>query len=72
FDESGNLAGSELIPLTLGFGLDRSQRGCPVVADDTDSTIILERLDQLSRPFDTWIEMAKDDSGNHVGQLRSL
>ena len=72
FDESGDLTGSALIPLTLGFGLDRSKRGCPVRADDSDSAVILEQLDQLSRPFDTWIEMAKDDSGHHVGQLRSL
>jgi hypothetical protein len=68
FDGDGDLAGCELIPVTSGFGLPRSQRGCPVLADQNDSLTILERLDVLSRPYDTRVEVVKTD-GRDVGRL---
>ncbi|MCG7205126.1 CapA family protein [Streptomyces arenae] len=68
FDDDGDLAGCELVPVTSGFGAPRSQRGCPVQADENDSLRILEHLDGLSRPFDTRIERVKHDDRT-VGRL---
>ncbi|MER7877181.1 CapA family protein [Streptomyces solisilvae] len=68
FDDDGGLAGCELVPVTSGFGLPRSQRGCPLQADENDSLRILEHLDGLSRPFDTRIERVKHD-GRTAGRL---
>lgn len=68
FDDNGDLITCELVPITSGFGLPRSQRGCPVLADENDSLRILEHLDDLSRPFDTRVERVKHDDRN-VGRL---
>jgi hypothetical protein len=68
FDERGDLAACELVPVTAGYGLPRSQRGVPVLADDGDSLAILERLDSLSQPYGSRIELVKTD-GRTVGRL---
>jgi poly-gamma-glutamate capsule biosynthesis protein CapA/YwtB (metallophosphatase superfamily) len=53
----GLLAEIRLMPLTLGFGTPRSQRGRPVRADPGLSAEIVERLADLSRPFGTRIRL---------------
>jgi len=53
----GLLAEIRLMPLTLGFGTARSQRGRPVRADPEQSAEIVERLADLSRPFGTRIRL---------------
>lgn len=57
----GELVASELVPVTLGHGQPRGQRGCPVLADEPDAKEILDRLGELSRPFDTRIEVVQHD-----------
>jgi poly-gamma-glutamate synthesis protein (capsule biosynthesis protein) len=46
-----------LTPITLGFGRRRWQRGTPESADQETSARILERLQKLSQPFATTIEI---------------
>ncbi len=41
----------EAVPVTLGHGLPRAQRGSPVAASAADGERIMERLDHLSRPL---------------------
>jgi poly-gamma-glutamate synthesis protein (capsule biosynthesis protein) len=68
FDADGGLARCELVPVTSGFGLSRAQRGIPVLADENDAHRILERLDALSRPYDSRIELTKTE-GRAVGRI---
>jgi len=51
-----------LTPITLGFGLTRPDRGIPRLADAAAGTRILQRLQKLSAPFGTKIEI-KDGKG---------
>jgi poly-gamma-glutamate capsule biosynthesis protein CapA/YwtB (metallophosphatase superfamily) len=64
----GELAGTELVPVTLGHGLPRSRRGCPVLADEADGHAILTRLGELSKPFDTRVEVSAKD-GQVTGRM---
>lgn len=68
FDTDGNLAGCALVPVTSGYGLPRPRRGCPVLAGENDSRAILERLDTLSRPYDTRVDTTTTD-GRTTGHL---
>jgi poly-gamma-glutamate synthesis protein (capsule biosynthesis protein) len=47
----------DLIPISLGFGRPRGERGSPVLANPDLSKKILERLSRLSQPFGTKIEV---------------
>jgi poly-gamma-glutamate capsule biosynthesis protein CapA/YwtB (metallophosphatase superfamily) len=51
----GRLTGIRLLPLTLGFGAPRSQRGRPILADAESGRRIIERLRRLSAAFGTSI-----------------
>ena len=53
----GELTSSELHPITMGRDLPRSRRGTPMLASVEEGTRILSRLDGLSRPFDTQVEI---------------
>lgn len=53
----GQPAEVRLTPMTLGFGRSRWQRGRPERADALSSNKILERLQRLSQPFGTRIEI---------------
>src|SRR5262249_51982188 len=53
----GELATSELHPITIGPGLPRSRRGTPMLTDVGEGTRILSRLDTLSRPFGTAVKI---------------
>jgi poly-gamma-glutamate synthesis protein (capsule biosynthesis protein) len=57
---NGVLESAELHPITLGGGLPRGQRGCPVLASAHDGERILERVARLSEPFDTAVTVARD------------
>jgi hypothetical protein len=49
--------GIKLMPIDLGYGRPRPQRGRPMMADAKLSQKILERMEQLSQPFGTAIEI---------------
>lgn len=55
----GELQGAELFPITLGYGLPRSQRGRPLLASGELAAKILEDLRRLSAPFGTAIRVEK-------------
>lgn len=52
--ENGVLKELTLYPVELGFEKKRSQRGCPALSDDI---LILKRLQELSAPFGTDIQI---------------
>ncbi|MBS1694198.1 MAG: CapA family protein [Actinobacteria bacterium] len=66
--EDGELTAAELFPVTMGFGMPRGRRGCPVMASERDGREILERLSELSKPFDTRIDITAS-GGRTVGRL---
>lgn len=68
--EDGELVASQLYPITMGYGLSRGQRGCPVLASESDGYDILERLSMLSKDFDTSLEISSSSEGA-VGRLVS-
>ena len=55
----------ELHPIALGFGLPRSERGRPRLADAEVARKILDRLARLSEPFGTRIDFA-----DGIGRVR--
>ncbi|MGK3203152.1 CapA family protein [Amycolatopsis sp. MEPSY49] len=63
FSGSGDLLATELVPVTLGFGLPRSRRGLPVLAGAAAGREILARLDELSKPFGARVETATTADG---------
>ena len=61
----GSLREIRLHPIDLGHGRPRSQRGRPVLADENVGRQILQRLQRLSKPFGTSIEV--EDGVGRVG-----
>lgn len=61
-DDAGVTA-VRLLPVTLGFGLGRQERGAPVAASGEEATGILRHLEGLSRPYGTVIRIGQDGSG---------
>jgi poly-gamma-glutamate synthesis protein (capsule biosynthesis protein) len=53
--QGGRLTEIALHPITLGFGLDRAQRGRPLAAKGELARKIITRLQDLSKPFGTTI-----------------
>ncbi|MBI4539923.1 MAG: CapA family protein [Gemmatimonadetes bacterium] len=53
---AGELRDVRLHPITMGFGLQRPQRGRAMLANPELSRKIIHHLAELSRPFDTQIE----------------
>lgn len=53
----GELHDIRIVPIVLGYGLPRPQRGRPVAASGEDARRILELLQELSEPFGTRIEI---------------
>ncbi len=58
--QGGRLTRIDLRPITLGFGLDRPQRGRPLAAKGELARKILTRLQELSKPFGTTIAIEND------------
>jgi poly-gamma-glutamate synthesis protein (capsule biosynthesis protein) len=54
--EGDRLSAIKLHPITLGFGLPRSQRGRPMFADEELSRKIINDLIERSAPYGTTIE----------------
>jgi poly-gamma-glutamate capsule biosynthesis protein CapA/YwtB (metallophosphatase superfamily) len=52
-----------LHPIDLGFGLPMGQRGRPLLAEDSVSREILDRLQRCSAPFNTEIVTTPDGKG---------
>lgn len=58
---SGNaLSAVRLVPLDLGYGRPRAQRGRPILARGEVAQRILRRIERLSQPFGTKIEIEGD------------
>ena len=55
----------ELYPITLGYGLHRTVRGRPLIADESLSKKIIQELQKLSKPYGTTI-----DYKNGIGVVR--
>ncbi|MBI3981531.1 MAG: CapA family protein [Gemmatimonadetes bacterium] len=62
---SGRLAQVDLYPITLGFGLDRPQRGRPLAAKGELARKIITKTQELSKPFGTVITFE-----NGIGVIR--
>ncbi len=62
--EAGELTGLRLLPLDLGHGRPRAQRGRPLLASGATAGTILDRITRLSQPFGTVI--AQRDGIGHV------
>jgi poly-gamma-glutamate capsule biosynthesis protein CapA/YwtB (metallophosphatase superfamily) len=62
--KNGRLCELTLHPVTLGFGRPRGRRGQPSLASKEDARRILQRLDDLSRPFATRVKQV-----DAVGQV---
>lgn len=60
-----NLAGIDLHPITLGYGLDRPQRGRPLLATGDLAQKIIDETTEYSQPFGTRIEFV-----NGIGVIR--
>ncbi len=60
--DTGEIKKIELVPLCLGYGKPRPQRGRPFIASKEKSIKILEDLKQLSQPFGTEITI-KENTG---------
>lgn len=54
--EEGKITQIILHPISLGFGLPCSRRGCPYLANLEDAKRIIEEFDLLSSPFATHIK----------------
>ena len=65
--EDGSLAQIELMPIVLGFGLPRPQRGRPMAANSEDGRKIIEELAELSAPYGVTIEY---DARRNLGVIR--
>jgi poly-gamma-glutamate capsule biosynthesis protein CapA/YwtB (metallophosphatase superfamily) len=68
FDE-GVLVDSELRPVTMRSDLPRSRRGRPELAEAATGEAILNRLDGLSAPFGTGVQIEHAADGLPVGRL---
>jgi poly-gamma-glutamate capsule biosynthesis protein CapA/YwtB (metallophosphatase superfamily) len=66
--EDGRCAGVELVPVVLGRERPRAHRGDPAIADADQGRGILERLQGLSEPYATKIDIEEYD-GRVVGRL---
>jgi hypothetical protein len=60
-----------LVPVVLGFGLHRAQRGRPVAASGEDAQRILELLQELSEPFGTRIDIVDGEGIIRLGTART-
>jgi hypothetical protein len=56
----------ELYPIDLGFGVPRSEAGRPVLAQGQEAHEILQRIQRLSEPFHTKIDIEADIGVIHV------
>lgn len=66
----GDLTEVRLYPVSLGHGLDRAQRGRPLMADDVLGRKIIRDLRRLSEPFGTTIDYV-DGVGVISGSVHS-
>ncbi|MFC7362445.1 CapA family protein [Nocardioides astragali] len=66
--EDGECTEVELVPVVLGRELPRSRRGDPALADAEHGRRILERLQGLSDPFETKLQIEERD-GRVVGRI---
>ncbi len=69
FEFSGDqLVSSELHPITMGQNMPRSRRGTPRLTSVEEGRRILTRLDGLSHPFGTSVEIVESD-GRCFGRM---
>ncbi len=65
---AGELAAFDLHPITMGYGLPRSRRGTPMLADAEYGARILTRLDSLSNHLGAKVEIC-DRGDRSVGRV---
>jgi len=58
--EKGVLTNLKIHPATLGFGLPRTQRGCPMQPSHEDAVRIIEHIAKYSAAYNTKIQIEKD------------
>lgn len=62
--EKGALKAIELLPIDVGYGLPRAQKGTPRVASPALAKKIIERLARLSQPYGTTVRLE-----NNIGVI---
>jgi poly-gamma-glutamate synthesis protein (capsule biosynthesis protein) len=68
--EQGRLAELLLYPVDLGYGKKLSQSGIPRMASAEKAKKILERMQKMSAPYGTKIEIENRTPWNYVGVVR--
>lgn len=66
--DGGEMAGCALHPITMGQNMPRSRRGTPRLTSLQEGRRILEKLDALSRPFGTAVEIV-EEAGRCYGRM---
>lgn len=62
------MCGVEVMPVTLGHGKSRAQRGTPALAGPADAETIAARLERLSAPLGSRVEAAGDGAWRIVAR----
>jgi hypothetical protein len=68
--DHGRLAEVRLYPIYLGYGMKLTQSGIPRVASPEKGVQILRRLQSISAPFGTKIEIETSAEWHSVGVIR--
>ena len=68
--DHGRLAEIRLYPLDLGYGLKLTESGIPRVAQPDAAMKILKRLQTISAPYGTRLEIEPSPDWNYVGVIR--
>ena len=68
--ENGHLAELRLYPIDLGYGKKLTESGIPTLASPEKGLKILKRLQTLSAPYGTTIEIEDQPPYNKVGVIR--
>jgi poly-gamma-glutamate capsule biosynthesis protein CapA/YwtB (metallophosphatase superfamily) len=69
--QKGKLSELRLYPIDLGYGKKLSESGIPRPASPEKASKILQRLQNLSVPYGTKIQMEKTGDGKQVGIIRT-
>jgi poly-gamma-glutamate synthesis protein (capsule biosynthesis protein) len=68
--DHGRVAEIRLYPIFLGYGMKLTESGIPRIASPERGMHILHRLQTLSQPYGTKIEIQNDDEWHHIGIIR--
>jgi hypothetical protein len=68
--DHGRVAEIRLYPIYLGYGMKLTESGIPRVASAERGMQILQRLQILSQPYGTRINIENSDEWHHIGVIR--